>query len=127
MNINSQLIKYQPTISITQVHPSSLLCITPFFLYAIPPSCMLHFLLFFQSLYSSAPSCSTFHFSLISAKHMRINLQSMEVVPSNFVGRGKGVLKGGLNDNMNAQQCQTNWEYNEVHTLIKCKEVEYIA
>jgi hypothetical protein len=51
----------------------------------------------------------------------------MEVVPSNFVGRGKGVLKGGPNDNMNAQQCQTNWEYSEVHAFIKCKEVEYIA
>jgi hypothetical protein len=38
----------------------------------------------------------------------------MEVVPSNFVGKGNGVLKRGLNDNMNAQQCQTNWN------IVKC-------
>jgi hypothetical protein len=46
----------------------------------------------------------------------------MEVVQSNFVGKRKGVSKGGLGGNMSAQHCQTNWEYSEVLALIKCKK-----
>jgi hypothetical protein len=38
----------------------------------------------------------------------------MEAIPSNSTGRGKGASKRRLSDNMNAQQRQKNWKYNEV-------------
>lgn len=37
------------------------------------------------------------------------------------------VSKGGSYNNNKTQQCNINWQHNEMFTFIRCKHVEYVA
>jgi len=141
MNMNSQLVNYQLSMSITQVHPSSLLCTTPFILYTIPPSRMLHLHLLFFTPFLPLACYILFYYSnlyinlLLHAQPSTPHLQASnigELICNQWrqfhqiqLGEARVLQKEDWATSWVLNNAKQNWEYSEVLVLIKCKEVEY--